>query len=208
MAIVNGQYVNGAGADPATGAIPGNSDSVGTQQPGVPASVPSVAPASAPTAPSWGSSDPTQSPQYLSFLRSAGFSDAQINANSAKQKTQLQAQLEAQRPIWAQTLQQGLSGVLNNSAGRGTVRSSNRLQGQNQVQQNVSRAQAGYEGDIANQIGNIDAQTQASLASLQQQRAEQALSAQQQVYQSNLSDYQNTLTNQYYNKLLQQVGIN
>jgi hypothetical protein len=134
-------------------------------------------------------------------MRSAGFNDAQINANSARQKSQLQAQLEAQRPVWAQTLQQGLSGVLNNAAGRGTVRSSNRLQGQNQVQQNVNKAQAAYEGNIANQLGNIDAQTQASLLDLQRQRAEQQLAAQQNVYQSNLGDYQNSLTNYYLSQL-------
>lgn len=172
------------------------------QQPTQPTVASSSATTPVPQAPSWEQADPNQNLSYLAFLRGAGMSESQARAGAARQKSQLQAQLEAQRPVWAQNLQQGLSRVLNNAAARGTVRGSNRIQGQNLVQQAIDRQRAAAESQTANQIGDIDLGLQSTLASLANQRAEAALNAQQQVYGQNQQDYQDQLANYYLQQLL------
>jgi hypothetical protein len=156
-----------------------------------------------PQAPTYGNADPNQNPSYLAFLRSMGMNESQVKAQVARQQGALQAQLEAQRPVWAQTLTQGLEGVMNNAAGRGTVRSSNRLMNQALTTQGVNRQQAAYEGNIANQQQSLSDQLQSTLLNLQRQKAEQAAQAQQAAYQENVGKYQNDLTNYYLQTLLQ-----
>lgn len=155
-----------------------------------------------PSAPSYGGADPNQDPSYLAFLRGMGFNQSQIQSQTAKQKAGLQSQLEAQKPYWAQQITQGVRGVLNNAAGRGTVRGSNRIAGQNQATQNVNKAQADYETGVANQQGALDDNAATQLAQLQQQQAEAQISAQNNVYNNELGNYQNNLQNYYLQQLL------
>lgn len=161
-----------------------------------------------PQAPTYGAGDPNKNPSYLAFLRSMGMNEAQVKAQVARQQGALQSQLEAQRPIWAQTLQQSLRGVLNNAAGRGTVRSSNRLMGQTLVQQGVNRQQAAFEGDIAGKQQGLSDQLQSTLLGLQRQKAEQAAAAQQEAYKEQVGQYQNDLTNYYLQTILQGGKVN
>lgn len=168
---------------------------------------PRLIPMPAPAAPGIGAADPNQSPAYLAFLRGAGLSEAQARASVARQRAGLQGQLEAQRPIWAQNMEQSLSRVLNNAASRGTVRSGNRLQGQALAQQDVQRQQASFEGNIANQQSGLQDQLQERLLDLARQREEQKLGAQQDVYSSQVKDYQNNLTNFYLQQILNGGGV-
>lgn len=156
----------------------------------------------APSAPSWAGADPNTNPSYQTFLAGAGFNQSQIQAAGSQQSAALQAQLEAQRPYWAQTLQQGVRGALDNAAGRGTVRGSNRIGDQNAVEQNVNQQQAAYEQGIAGQQAGIQSNTANQLAQAQQAQAQQAISAQNDVYNNQLTNYQNELQNYYLNKLL------
>lgn len=155
-----------------------------------------------PAAPSWDSADPYDSPSYRAFLRSAGLDSSQTQAQISRSKSLLGAQLEAQRPVWAQALVQGVRGDLDNAAGRGTVRSSNRIENQNQTQTDIGRQQASYETNIANQLGNLDLQSQQAVQQLQQQQAEQALAAQNSVYQNQATQYQDELSQYYLQQLL------
>jgi hypothetical protein len=156
----------------------------------------------APSAPSWTSANPNQDPAYLAFLRGAGFNQSQIQAQTAKQKAGLQAQLEAQKPYWAQQIQTGVRNALDNAANRGTTRGSNRIENQNQATTAVNQAQASYETNVANQQAGLDASSATQLAQLQQQQAEQTLQAQNNVYNSQLGQYQSDLQNYYLNQLL------
>lgn len=161
----------------------------------------------APTAPSFGSADVNQNPAYLAFLRGAGMSESTARAQVMRQRNALQAQLEAQRPVWAQTLTQGLEKVANNASARGVGRSSNRIANQNLVQQDVNRQQAAYEGNIANQQQQLSDQLQSTLLDIQRRRAEAAAQAQQEEYQNQLANYSNNLTNYYLQTLLQGGSI-
>lgn len=164
---------------------------------------PSATPAAptAPTAPSFSGSDPNQDPSYLAFLRGAGFSQSQIQAQTAQQNAGLQAQINAQKPYWAQQIQTGVRSALDNAAGRGVAEGSNRIQDQNSATSAVNKAQADYETGIANQIAGNNTSEAGQLAQLQQQQADQALTAQQNVYNSNATNYQSQLEN-YYAQLL------
>lgn len=182
----------------ATAAGGGGGDGAG-DDPSVP--TPQMKPA-APTAPSLNGVDPSQSPTYLAFLRGAGLSEAQMRASVARQRAGLQSQLEAQRPIWAQNLEQSLGRVLTNAAGRGTVRSGNRLKNQDLAQQDVQRQQAAFEGNIASQQAGLQDTLQEKLLDLGRQRSEAGLSATQDVFSDQVSEYQNNLTNYYLQQLI------
>lgn len=177
--------------------------SVATPKPtGVPVGPSVPTPTPQPLAPSFSGADPNQSPAYLAFLRGAGLSEAQIKASIARQKAGLQSQLEAQRPVWAQSLEQALNNVLVNAAGRGTVRSGNRLNNQALAQQDIQGKQAAFEGNIASQQANLQDTLQEKLLELARQREESRLGAQQDVFSQQAKDYQNNLTNYYLQQLI------
>lgn len=122
-----------------------------------------------------------------------------INANVNRDKANLESQIQAQRPVWADTLAQGLKQIGNTNEENGVYNSGQRLNQQDQYQVGQSRAQANYENGVRNQEANLVANAQQQLTANAQQNAEQQLAAQQRVAQDQMS------SNPVYGQIMSQL---
>lgn len=140
---------------------------------------------------------------YNSFLRGMGLNQSQIQSQVARQKEGLSAQLEAQRPVWADALSRGIRNIGGNAEASGVYKSGQRLQNQNEFQVDQSRAQNAYESGIRGQQADLGAQLQAQMQDLARQQAEQELSARQRLSQESLSNQVNPLLTEFIRSQLQ-----
>lgn len=136
------------------------------------------------TAASIAQQNPSLDPMFLSFLRGRGASDAQARAQMDRQNATIEAQLNAQRPVWEEQTQSALKNIGYGAAGRGMYNSSERLDTQAKAQSDINRQKSMYEQGIKNQeMNNADAY-QANLANLQMQQGTQELAARQRLAQA------------------------
>lgn len=155
-------------------------------------------------APQLSDQNPALDPEYDSFLRGMGLNAAQINANKARQTSALDAQLQAQRPQWADTLTQGLKNIAGNAESNGVYGSGKRLDDQNEFQVGQERAQQNYESGVNNQIGDLNANADSQLLGLAQQNAEQQLAARQRLAQSQMANNSNPVIQNFLQAMLGQ----
>lgn len=156
------------------------------------------------SAPDLKSMNPYTDLGYNSFLRGFGLQQNQINSTVARQKAGLEAQLQAQRPAWADSLARGLRNIGGAAEASGVFRSGQRLQNQGEFQVDQSRAQNNYEAGIRGQEGDLQAQAQAQLFDLARQKAEQELSARQRLAADSVQNGTNPMLAEYLNSLINQ----
>lgn len=127
---------------------------------------------SAPTLTTYANANPNTDLNYNAFLRGYGMDSAQAQAQAARSSAQLNAQYQAQQPIFEQQLQDGLTDSLEGQANRGNARSSARLLSQDKVQSSVANQQAAFAAGINDKQANVSASLQDSLMSLGRQKSE------------------------------------
>lgn len=155
------------------------------------------------SAPNLNSLNPYADLGYQSFLRGYGLQQNQINGMIGRQRQDAEAQIQAQRPVWADALSRGLRNIGGNAEASGVFQSGQRLQNQNEFQVDQSRAQSGFESGIRGQVDNAAAQGQAQLLDLARQRAEQELAARQRLATTSIQSGSNPILAEYLSALLQ-----
>lgn len=154
-------------------------------------------------APSLESVNPYTDSSYNNFYRGMGLDRATIGAQKAKTNANLQGQLDAQRPVWAEQLSRGLKTIGDSAENNGVFRSGQRLTNQNEFQTDQNRAQAGFEGGIHNAMGEADANASLQLQALARQQAEQELAARARVAQTQMQNQTNPVLQQLLMQALQ-----
>lgn len=185
-------------------------DPQGSQLQSTPTPATAPAPPSPVTAPTQSYSTPKLADQnpytdlsYNSFLRGYGLDQQQIQADAARRKAGLQSQIDAQRPVWADRLTEGLKNVGDSAENAGLFRSGQRLQGQAQYQRDQGRQQADFEGGLYGQQQDSAANAQLQLMDLARQRAEQELVARQRLAQQAATNYSDPAFSQILQSMLQ-----
>lgn len=144
--------------------------------------------------------NPMSDLSYQAYLRGAGYSADLANAQASQQRQMLNAGAAIQDPMYQQQLQQQLTGLGNEAAGRGSVRSSAYLGAQNQARTNEASQKAAYDQGINDQQAQVAFGLQNTLAGISNNNSEQDLAARQRVLES-----QNQST--AYQQALQQLGL-
>lgn len=135
-------------------------------------------------------------PVYLSYLRSTGYDEDSARMLAARQVDQMKRRVSMAIPgIQEQGIEQR-RGIGNSFESRGVFRSGERLRQQALQQRGETSQIAGLQGELADNVGNIQIGLRDQIGRLANQRAEAAASAQKD------ADEQNT-----YNSILRKNGL-
>lgn len=122
-----------------------------------------------------------QDPSYLAFMRGAGYSEADVLAELARKKGQLDRQLARSAPRFADQLRQATTGVQQQYSNNGLYRSGARMGAQVDARNAVQQNQLDFNSGISDQEADLHANAIRQIAQNRQQAAEQALNARQNI---------------------------
>lgn len=116
-----------------------------------------------------------QDPDYLAFMRGAGYDETEILAELARKKGALGRQIDRAAPRFADQGRQALTNVQNDFTNRGLFRSGARMVNQVDATNEVRRNQIDFNAGVYEQAGDLQAQAQRDIAERRRQAADQAL---------------------------------
>lgn len=120
-----------------------------------------------------------QDPAYLSFMRGAGYDEAEVLANLARQQGQLDRQLQRSAPRFKDQLRQASDAVQTDYTNRGFYRSGARMVGQVDAENDVRRQEGEYRAGITDQQSDLTANAMQAIAAGRRGAADQALAGRQ-----------------------------
>lgn len=120
-----------------------------------------------------------QDPDYLAFMRGAGYSEAEVMADLARRQGQLGRQLDRAAPRFADELRQAETGVKNDFTGRGLYRSGARMVNQVDAGNVVRRNEADFRAGIADQSADMTSDAMKTIAEYRRKAMDQALTSRQ-----------------------------
>lgn len=120
-----------------------------------------------------------QDPDYLAFMRGAGYSETEVMADLARRQGQLGRQLDRAAPRFADNLRQAETGVKQDFTNRGLFRSGARMVGQVDAGNEVRRAEADFRAGIADQQGDLTSDAMKQIAEGRRTAMDMALTSRQ-----------------------------
>lgn len=120
-----------------------------------------------------------QDPEYLAFMRGAGYSEAEVMAELARKQGSLSRQLDRSAPRFADELRQAGTGVEQDFANRGLYRSGARMVHQTDAENAVRRQEQEFRFGIQDQKGDLTANAMRDIAEQRRQAADMALTSRQ-----------------------------
>jgi hypothetical protein len=120
-----------------------------------------------------------QDPEYLAFMRGAGYSEAEVLAELARKQGSLQRQLERSAPRFADELRTTGEAVKNDFEGRGLYRSGGRMVQQVDAENAVRRNEQEFRFGIADQQGDLNSAAMRDIAEGRRQAADMMLTSRQ-----------------------------
>jgi hypothetical protein len=130
----------------------------------------------------------SQDPEYLAFMRGAGYSEAEVLAELARKQGSLQRQLERSAPRFADELRTAEQGVEQDFTNRGLYRSGARMSKQVDVGNVVRRNEQEFRFGIADQQGDMNSAAMRDLADQRRQAADYALRSRQLIAEENANN--------------------
>lgn len=130
----------------------------------------------------------SQDPEYLAFMRGAGYSEAEVLAELARKQGSLQRQLERSAPRFADELRTAEQGVEQDFTNRGLYRSGARMSKQVDVGNVVRRNEQEFRFGIADQQGDMNSAAMRDLADQRRQAADYALRSRQLIAEENAAN--------------------
>lgn len=116
-----------------------------------------------------------QDPEYLAFMRGAGYDETEVMAELARKQAGLGRQIDRARPRFADNLRQAQTGVQQDFTNRGLFRSGARMVGEVDQMNDVRRQQLEFESGIRDQQGDLVADSMKQIASGRREAADRAL---------------------------------
>lgn len=147
-----------------------------------------------------GGVNPTNDLIYQSMLRGAGFDRSSAQAQAAYARQQLQSQLQAQIPLFAQQQKEGIVNEGEAAAARGAARSSSRLQAQNDVVSDTAQRESAFRAGIADKQAQLSFGLQDQLNQIDRQKAEAEIEARQRL----VEDHNKQIA---YQRALMELGL-
>jgi hypothetical protein len=121
----------------------------------------------------------SQDPEYLAFMRGAGYSEAEVLAELARKQGSMKRQLARAQPRFADELRQAEKGVETDFTNRGLYRSGNRMVEQVDAGNRVRRDQLEFNSGISDQMGDLSSAAMRDIAEGRRQAMDMALTSRQ-----------------------------
>lgn len=120
-----------------------------------------------------------QDPDYLAFMRGAGYSESEVMADLARRQGQLGRQIDRAAPRFADELRLAEKGVKTDFTNRGLYRSGARMVHQVDAGNVVRRNEADFRAGIADQQGDLTSDAMKQIAEGRRQAMDMALTSRQ-----------------------------
>lgn len=121
----------------------------------------------------------SQDPEYLAFMRGAGYSEAEVLAELARKQGSMKRQLARAQPRFADELRQAETGVQSDFTNRGLYRSGARMVEQVDAGNRVRRDQLEFNSGISDQMGDLNSAAMRDIAEGRRQAMDMALTSRQ-----------------------------
>lgn len=121
--------------------------------------------------------NPESDPQFLAFLRAQGYSEADLRAQIALQKTTIQRSLDRQLPVIADQERQAGENISKDYLGRGFYAGGEHLRDVAESNAVFDRQENTLRSTTADQVSALDAQLMDTLATNSQKRQDEELAA-------------------------------